>query len=490
MDKKRQSQAFPADLDFLDETADDTSRNTPLPKEKPIDSERQEASYSSHPSKRRASRSSKSKPEKKAYAGQMLNRWPRAFARFLDLSWEMTLVVIAAVVVFGEKLAGALNIASPGFYLLLLASLPVALLLDALIAGTLGNTPAKAIIGVKATTARGERLGLGKHLRRNFGVWTDGLAIGFLPVSIFSMLKQYKRVSGRREAFYDERLHVRVRSGKMPALRVLLALVALLALFFVLLGGSSLLNSTTSEQQSANESDKTVATATVTPAIDSTEQQNKIQPATAVEPETTVAEPAVTEADTQVADALPAVKETHEPVTEENSTEILASAASVSSTDNQAITPTVSSDLPATSVMWQNPETGLSVVVPANLSLNETINPANNSVIYTFANEDGTSVKLSELGVSINPDTSNAQALKQVYESNIQFDEASLSYNLGKVKLLELSGKYKKNNSQAFVQSTRLNGKTIAIESTQPTNGSVTAETLNQFRAAVWSTFN
>jgi len=122
-----------------------------------------------------------------------------------------------------------------GFYLLLFLSLPIALLIDAIIAGLFTNTPAKALIGIKATTSRGERLELGKHLRRNFGVWTDGLALGILPLSLIAMFRQFKRVSGRREAAYDERLHVRVRSGNMTALRVLIPLVLFTGAVFALL---------------------------------------------------------------------------------------------------------------------------------------------------------------------------------------------------------------------------------------------------------------
>lgn len=173
---------------------------------------------------------SRKKKEKREYQGQMLNRWPRAFARLFDLAWEVPLVLFGLMLVAPNFSSGP---AQTIFFLFL--SLPLALLLDGVIAGVFTNTPAKALIGVKATTSRGERLHLATHVRRNFAVWTDGLALGIVPISLFSMYKQFKRVSGRREANYDERLHVRVRSGRMTAIRVLIPLFLLIGSFAVLL---------------------------------------------------------------------------------------------------------------------------------------------------------------------------------------------------------------------------------------------------------------
>lgn len=134
----------------------------------------------------------------------------------------------------------ALSLTSPSFYALILGGLPLALLLDAIIAAIFSNTPAKALIGVKATSSRGERLGLVDHVRRNFGVWTDGLALGILPFSLFSMLKQFKKISGRRDAFYDEKWHTRVQTtGRYTAARVSLPLLLLVALAIFVVSKSS-----------------------------------------------------------------------------------------------------------------------------------------------------------------------------------------------------------------------------------------------------------
>ena len=167
--------------------------------------------------------------EKPKYTGQTLNRWPRAFARLFELSWQMLLVMTGLIIVWSSTAAGGLTGDLLPYLIMVFVSLPIALVLDALIAGIFGNTPVKAIVGVKAISSRGERLYFGKHLKRNIGVWTDGMALGLIPISLLTMFRQFKRVSGRRETIYDEKLHVRVRSGRFTGLRVVLVLLLSIA---------------------------------------------------------------------------------------------------------------------------------------------------------------------------------------------------------------------------------------------------------------------
>lgn len=169
------------------------------------------------------------KNEKPKNTGQTLNRWPRAFARLFELSWQMPLVMTGLLMVLSSNAAGGLTGDLLPYLVIVFMSLPIALVLDALIAGIFGNTPVKAIIGVKAISSRGERLNFGKHLKRNIGVWTDGMALGLIPISLLTMFRQFKRVSGRRETIYDEKLHVRVRSGRFTGLRVVLVLLLMIA---------------------------------------------------------------------------------------------------------------------------------------------------------------------------------------------------------------------------------------------------------------------
>jgi len=172
--------------------------------------------------------------DKSTYKERLLNRWPRAIARLCDLAWQVVLVMC----IFTYAISTAeesKEIHSGLFFLLLFTSIPVALLLDAILASLLGNTPAKSIIGIKATSRRGEKLNLVTHLRRNYGVWTDGIALGLAPLSIITMIQQFKRVSGRRQAIYDEKLHIRVRSGSYSSIRAFMAIpIFAVMIFFAL----------------------------------------------------------------------------------------------------------------------------------------------------------------------------------------------------------------------------------------------------------------
>ena len=173
---------------------------------------------------------------KNEYKGKLLNRWPRAIARLCDLAWQMALVMGLLVYVINKQ-GQSLALNSVLFYALLFASIPVALLLDAIVAVLLGNTPAKIVIGVRATTSRGERLNPLVHLLRNIGVWTDGIALGFAPLSFLTMVRQFKRVSGRREAIYDEKLHVRMRSGSYCGIRAFIAAPLFIGIALLIFAG-------------------------------------------------------------------------------------------------------------------------------------------------------------------------------------------------------------------------------------------------------------
>jgi len=158
---------------------------------------------------------------------EYINRWPRATARLIDLVLGMFIVLsLLKILGYGSPLQNLLN---PISWVVLFLAIPAALLIDSLFATLFGNTPAKALVGVRVTTHRGETPGIGARFRRNYGVWTDGLGLGIVPLSLHAMFKQYRRVSGRREAVYDEKLHLRVSSSPHSALRSTILLSVLTA---------------------------------------------------------------------------------------------------------------------------------------------------------------------------------------------------------------------------------------------------------------------
>jgi serine/threonine protein kinase len=132
-------------------------------------------------------------------------RWPRFFARMFDLWWETVLVSFTLGFLLGIYSAGFLRwIGQPGSGAMFgIAVLPMALLLDAIIARVFGNTPGKALLGLKVTSSSGQALDFRGHVRRNLGLWVYGLALGFPLVSLFTLIHQARRVGRGELTSYD-----------------------------------------------------------------------------------------------------------------------------------------------------------------------------------------------------------------------------------------------------------------------------------------------
>ena len=156
-------------------------------------------------------------------------RWRRYWARMFDIWWESILVtgVLLAVLVAWSPAGGKV----PGDYLspyvLGVAVLPLALLLDVAVFGVFGNTPGKALLGLHVTDEQGSALRTGQYFGRNVGVWMSGLCLGLPLASFFSLVYQAHNVGKTGHTSYDEATGyqvLRARTGVFkPALFVFLA---------------------------------------------------------------------------------------------------------------------------------------------------------------------------------------------------------------------------------------------------------------------------
>ncbi|AMP37388.1 RDD family protein [Ralstonia solanacearum] len=145
--------------------------------------------------------------------------WRRFFARIFDVWWELLTVSFA--------ISWVLSTSSSSFVawtqdpvssqLFTIACLPVAMLLDALVYRVFGNTPGKALLKVKVRSVRGETLTFGAYVRRNFGLWVKGLALGIPFVNLFTMAAQRSRIKRHEPASYDEGTDYRVLSRPIGA---------------------------------------------------------------------------------------------------------------------------------------------------------------------------------------------------------------------------------------------------------------------------------
>lgn len=83
------------------------------------------------------------------------------------------------------------------------ALLPLVLLFDALVATIFGNTPAKAIFGIRVRKANGQALTLADWVRRNARLWGSGLGFGIPLVNLITAYRQQKLIDRLLPTSYD-----------------------------------------------------------------------------------------------------------------------------------------------------------------------------------------------------------------------------------------------------------------------------------------------
>lgn len=165
--------------------------------------------------------------------------WPRAFARIFDIWWESILIGGAAAFVLGQYSSAFLRwVNQPGSeYLFGIILLPFVLLFDAAVFRLAGNTPGKAMLGIRVVSLRGTPLEFGDYLRRNFSLWSSGLGLGIPLVILFTLWRQEKRLRNGQQTSYDEKIGSRVWSkpiGKGQKLGFAIAFFSLFAVMAVL----------------------------------------------------------------------------------------------------------------------------------------------------------------------------------------------------------------------------------------------------------------
>ncbi|WP_076789654.1 RDD family protein [Chlorobium sp. KB01] len=166
----------------------------------------------------------------------MATRWPRFFARIFDMWWETLLVTFVLGAVLGRYSAGFVEwINGPGASQLFgILCLPFSLILDAAIYRLIGNTPGKALLGLKVGLLDASPLSFGQYLSRNMTIWVKGLAFGFPLINLFTMAHQSGRLGKGQQASYDESTGYRVRAKPIGWMRKSSFGVAFLGLFVVM----------------------------------------------------------------------------------------------------------------------------------------------------------------------------------------------------------------------------------------------------------------
>ncbi|MBC6413790.1 MAG: RDD family protein [Chromatiales bacterium] len=176
---------------------------------------------------------------------KLANRWPRFFARYFDLLLE-SIVLIIALTILGIIFPVFIRaIISTNAVILGIILFPVVLLFDALISKIAGNTPGKAILGLKVLTLDNKPLTLSQYLARNSRMWVTGFAFGIPLIYLFTFIYQALRLGKKKPASYDESIGCRVYAAPLGWKRIslfvilfamLVIFVGALILFGVLIG--------------------------------------------------------------------------------------------------------------------------------------------------------------------------------------------------------------------------------------------------------------
>ena len=129
--------------------------------------------------------------------------WRRYWARCLDLSVSAFIVAVLIGALSPPLLAQSSLGAMRG-WIILLVLLPLSLVMDTVIYWALGNSPGKALAGIKVLEADGRRrLRAPVHLRRNFGVYVFGLGLGLPLLSLIMLIWSYSGAAAAQASIWD-----------------------------------------------------------------------------------------------------------------------------------------------------------------------------------------------------------------------------------------------------------------------------------------------
>jgi uncharacterized RDD family membrane protein YckC len=162
-------------------------------------------------------------------------RWPRFFARSFDVWWETIVVSLGLGYVLGRYSADFVEwINQPmSGQLFGLMCLPIALAMDAVIYRVFGNTPGKALLGLRVTRTDGSPVGFGLYLERNLSLWFYGFAFGLPFVNLLTMAHQAQRLGNGKPTRYDESTGCSVQAKPIGWPRIVIFVAAFLVALVV-----------------------------------------------------------------------------------------------------------------------------------------------------------------------------------------------------------------------------------------------------------------
>ncbi|MFD0913146.1 RDD family protein [Methylophilus luteus] len=163
-------------------------------------------------------------------------RWQRYFARIFDLWLELLIVTFVSGYILGQVSSTFIEfVNNANAHLIGIIYLPFGLVLDAVLYHFFGNTPGKAILGIKVVKNIDLPLTSREYLKRNFSLWGSGLAFGLPLINLFTMSKQFGRLKKGEAASYDLAGDFAVKARPLAVWKWLLFTILFVSLFAVVL---------------------------------------------------------------------------------------------------------------------------------------------------------------------------------------------------------------------------------------------------------------
>ena len=190
-------------------------------------------------------------------------RWLRFFARIFDLWWET--LIISLVWVLATSLTPLIPIPGNKFVVSIIC-IPFAMVLDAVIYYMFGNTPGKALLGIKVFTDIGNNLSFNGYLKRNIHVWASGFACGLPIIVLAAYAYQSSRLNRGERASYDVKAGINVINAESNYLLkiIFIAFFAILILMTGILDVVSKNNKSRYVRQVVPHLDRPVSAPTLT----------------------------------------------------------------------------------------------------------------------------------------------------------------------------------------------------------------------------------